>query len=276
MCFSAINGSGPAYLSELLHVYTLSCTLRSSSDSDTCMLKCKWRTHGFRIFPCFGPHIWNSLQQDLWHCSTLSSLIIVLTPNWNLPLLTVLLPQLITPPCFCYSLCVCVCLCMCCVCVCAVLGLCVCMCCVGCVCVCVCVHACVCMYRSVSCMFKLNGLNSLCLLFLLDIILYVNCISRTVLYMCIESCVLINMYHVNTQDIDARAIHVYYYYLCNIYAIGYPLDCTSWCHLPCSCFATLIYRLFPFDLTQCCACLCMFHSMLWCYSFQPTWCHRAP
>ena len=27
MCFSAINGSGPAYLSELLHVYTPSCTL---------------------------------------------------------------------------------------------------------------------------------------------------------------------------------------------------------------------------------------------------------
>ena len=36
MCFSAINGSGPAYLSELLHVYTPSRTLRSSSD--TCML----------------------------------------------------------------------------------------------------------------------------------------------------------------------------------------------------------------------------------------------
>ena len=30
MCFNAINGSGPAYLSELLHVYTLSRTLGSS------------------------------------------------------------------------------------------------------------------------------------------------------------------------------------------------------------------------------------------------------
>ena len=64
MCFSAINRSGPAYLSELLHVYTLSCTLRSSSD--TCILKCRWKTHVFRIFPCFGPYIWNSLPQDLW------------------------------------------------------------------------------------------------------------------------------------------------------------------------------------------------------------------
>ena len=77
MCFSAINGSGPAYLSELLHVYTLSHTLCSSS-SDTCMLEIqqyKRKTHGFCTFSCFGPHIWNSLPQDLrvGHCSTLSS-----------------------------------------------------------------------------------------------------------------------------------------------------------------------------------------------------------
>ena len=74
MCFSAINGSGPAYLSELLHVYTPSGTLRSSSD--TRMLEIqqyKRKTHGFRTFSCFGPHIWNSLPQDLRHCSNLSS-----------------------------------------------------------------------------------------------------------------------------------------------------------------------------------------------------------
>ena len=60
--------------SELLHVYTPSRTLRSSSD--TCMLEIqqyKHKTHGFRTFSCFGPHIWNSLPQDLRHCSTLSS-----------------------------------------------------------------------------------------------------------------------------------------------------------------------------------------------------------
>ena len=71
MCFSAISGSGPAYLSELLHVYTPSRTLRSSSD--TRMLEIqqyKRKTHGFRTFSCFGPHIWNSLPQDLRHCST--------------------------------------------------------------------------------------------------------------------------------------------------------------------------------------------------------------
>ena len=74
MCFNAINGSDPAYLSALLHVYTPSRTLRSSSD--TRMLKIqqyKRKNHGFRTFSCFGPHIWNSLPEDLRHCSTLSS-----------------------------------------------------------------------------------------------------------------------------------------------------------------------------------------------------------
>ena len=71
VCFSAVNGSGPAYLSELLHVYTLSHTLHSFSD--TRMLKIQQytcKTHGFCTFSCFGPLIWNSVPQD---CSTLSS-----------------------------------------------------------------------------------------------------------------------------------------------------------------------------------------------------------
>ena len=62
---SAISGSVAAYISELLHVYTLFRTLRSSSD--TRMLEIqqyKRKTHGFRTFSCFGPHIWNSLPQE--------------------------------------------------------------------------------------------------------------------------------------------------------------------------------------------------------------------
>ena len=61
MCFIAINGSGPAYLSKLLHVSTPSHTLRSSSD--TRMLKIqqyKRRTHAFAaslaLYPTFGIH----------------------------------------------------------------------------------------------------------------------------------------------------------------------------------------------------------------------------
>ena len=100
MCFSAINGSGSAYLSELLLVYTPSRTRRSSSDTRILKIqqyKCK--THGFRTFACFGPHIWNSLPQDLRHCSTLSSF----KAFENLPLLTVFSPQLISIPSFCFS-----------------------------------------------------------------------------------------------------------------------------------------------------------------------------
>ena len=65
MCFSAMNGSGPAYLSELLHVFAPSRTLRSSSDTRRLKIqKYKRKTHGFRTFSCFGPQIRNSFLQD--------------------------------------------------------------------------------------------------------------------------------------------------------------------------------------------------------------------
>ena len=62
MCFSTINASGPAYLSELLHVYTPSRTLRSSSD--TRMLKISNNTNArlmtfapsLALDPTFGIH----------------------------------------------------------------------------------------------------------------------------------------------------------------------------------------------------------------------------
>ena len=33
----------------------------------------KHKSHGFRTFSCFGPHVWNSLPQDFSRCSTMSS-----------------------------------------------------------------------------------------------------------------------------------------------------------------------------------------------------------
>ena len=64
----------PAYLSELLRVYTPFRTLRSSSDTRILKIQQhKRKTHGFLTFSCFGPHILNSLPQDLRHCTTLSS-----------------------------------------------------------------------------------------------------------------------------------------------------------------------------------------------------------
>ena len=74
MCFHVLNGASPTDLSELLHIYTLSYTLCSSSDS--CMLKIQQyqcKTHGFHTLTYFRPHIWNSLPQDIRHCSTLPS-----------------------------------------------------------------------------------------------------------------------------------------------------------------------------------------------------------
>ena len=74
MCFHAINGSGPTYLFELLHIYTPSRTFRSSSDSH--MLKIqqyKRKTHSFCTFTYFGSSVWNSLPQDIRQCSTLTS-----------------------------------------------------------------------------------------------------------------------------------------------------------------------------------------------------------
>ena len=43
---------------------------------------------------------------------------------------------------------------------------------------------------------------------------YVNCFGRTMLYMCIEYCTLVNMYHVSALDVDERMIDVHYYCCC--------------------------------------------------------------
>ena len=110
MCFIALNGSGPAYLSELLHVCTPSRTLRSSSD--TRMLKIqqyKRKIHGFRTFSCFGPHIWNLLPQDLRHCSTLSSFKAKLKTTSSHSIST---PANINTQFLLQSVCVCVCVCV--------------------------------------------------------------------------------------------------------------------------------------------------------------------
>ena len=69
----------------------------------------------------------------------------------------------------------------------------------GCVCVCVCV--CVC-----------------CVCVCFHIISNVNCFGRTVLYVCIEYCISVNMYRVSAQGVDERMrnVHYYYYYYLQI------------------------------------------------------------
>ena len=92
--------------------------------------------------------------------------------------------ELLCPSLFCSVVVVVLCSCCCyfvsccsvvCVCVCA----CVCACVRACVCVCVRARACVCVCSAFLCVFFSS-------VFLLLIILYVNCFGRTMLYMCIE------------------------------------------------------------------------------------------
>ena len=61
-------------------------------------------------FSCFGPHIWNSLPQDLGRCSTLSSYKAKLKAFFFSQYFS---SQLISVASFCYSHCVCVCVCVC-------------------------------------------------------------------------------------------------------------------------------------------------------------------
>ena len=63
-----------SYLSELLHLYSPSRSLRSSSDTRTLKIqRFNRKSHGFRTFSHFGPHIWNNLPHDIRHSATFSS-----------------------------------------------------------------------------------------------------------------------------------------------------------------------------------------------------------
>ena len=75
MCYNAITGSAPTYLSELLQLYSSSRYLCSSSDTHMLKLQrfsCK--TMAFTPFLHFGPRIWNNLPQETRHSATPSFL----------------------------------------------------------------------------------------------------------------------------------------------------------------------------------------------------------
>ena len=50
-----------------------------------------------------------------------------------------------------------------------------------------------------------------CVCLFFHIILYINCFGRTVLYMCIDYGLEVNLYDVSTECIEARVINVPYY-----------------------------------------------------------------
>jgi len=66
LCFSSINSSTPAYLSDILHLYSPARSLPSSAD--TRLLKhplYKDKTKGDRAVCHFGPSVWNSLPPQI-------------------------------------------------------------------------------------------------------------------------------------------------------------------------------------------------------------------
>ena len=57
LCFKVVTGSVPVCLSKLLHVYTPSRILRSSSDTRLFAISCyKQNQHGFRSFARYALH----------------------------------------------------------------------------------------------------------------------------------------------------------------------------------------------------------------------------
>ena len=73
-CFHIISGTVPPYLSELLHLYSPSRSIRSTSDTRIFRVPrvCR-RTLGKRSFQYIGLVIWNSLSFSVRHATSLSS-----------------------------------------------------------------------------------------------------------------------------------------------------------------------------------------------------------
>ena len=72
LCFNAIISSTPAYLSDLLHLYSPSRSLRSSGDTRLLKIplyKCKAKRD--RAFFYFGPCVWNSLPLHIRNATTI-------------------------------------------------------------------------------------------------------------------------------------------------------------------------------------------------------------
>ena len=68
LCHSFIYDKAPAYMSGLLHVYTPSRQLRSSSDSRTLPIPyVKTKTFGHRSCSYAAPSVWNSLPRQIRH-----------------------------------------------------------------------------------------------------------------------------------------------------------------------------------------------------------------
>ena len=94
ICFHIVSGTAPPYLSELLHLYSPSRSLRSAADTRIFRVpRMGRRTLGERSFQYTGPVLWNSLPLSGRHSSSLSS---VKTENPSL-LLCILICRFTNP-----------------------------------------------------------------------------------------------------------------------------------------------------------------------------------
>ena len=75
LTFSSISGSGPAYLQDLIDIYTPSRHLRSSSDDRILRVpqSIKKKTYGKRSFSFQAPIKWNQLPRNIRHSNSLTS-----------------------------------------------------------------------------------------------------------------------------------------------------------------------------------------------------------
>ena len=74
LSFAVVSGSAPSYLSDLIHLYTPSRPLRSSSDTRLLQQPLvKTKSYGERSFSFQAPAVWNTLPLSLRHADSLSA-----------------------------------------------------------------------------------------------------------------------------------------------------------------------------------------------------------
>ena len=72
--FKSLNGLAPPYLSELLHPYIPTCSLRSVDQLLLSVPKSKRKLTGDRAFALLAPKLWNDLPLHVKQASSLSVL----------------------------------------------------------------------------------------------------------------------------------------------------------------------------------------------------------
>ena len=76
ICYNVITGTAPPSLSNLLELYTPSCTLHSSADTHIFCIPNRQKTfQGQHTFSFIGPSIWKNLPFPVRHAQTLSAFI---------------------------------------------------------------------------------------------------------------------------------------------------------------------------------------------------------